>query len=292
MCKFFSADSDGKGNIFFFAVEEVAKIMAEGNPKGYEFNSHTSIADKCGFKGEKEDKLNKWEYDPDKGELTVDSLVVNDDREKVLKKIKEYFEGKNIPYLKNLYNLNSGNRNSGNRNSGDLNSGNRNSGNWNSGNWNSGDWNSGNRNSGDWNSGDLNSGNRNSGNRNSGDRNSGNLNSGDLNSELPMGSFCSKRKYYLFDKPVTEIEYRKFINLDYSWFILTEWINEDCMSNEEKQSHPSYAIAGGYLKKYGYKEAWIKCPPEVLKQIMALPKFDAKVFEEISGIKVKKASKK
>ncbi len=35
MCKFFSACSDGKGNVIFFKAEDVVKEMAKGNPKGY-----------------------------------------------------------------------------------------------------------------------------------------------------------------------------------------------------------------------------------------------------------------
>ena len=61
MCKFFSTVSDGKGKAMFFKIEDVAKIMAEGNPQNYNFNSHTSVADYHGYKSAKEDKLNKWE---------------------------------------------------------------------------------------------------------------------------------------------------------------------------------------------------------------------------------------
>ena len=43
--------------------------MAEGNPKSYEWNSHTSIAH---FYGVDEDKWNKWEYNKDKKELVLD----------------------------------------------------------------------------------------------------------------------------------------------------------------------------------------------------------------------------
>ena len=66
------------------------------------------------------------------------------------------------------------------------------------------------------------------------------------------------------------------------------------MTAEEKKHHPEYAITGGYQKQYDYKEAFRKSfekakqlPdwPEQLKRLKALPNFDAKVFEEISGIK-------
>lgn len=60
------------------------------------------------------------------------------------------------------------------------------------------------------------------------------------------------------------------------------------MSVEEKKKNPSCETRGGYLKKISYKEAWAKCPAEVLAQIKNLPNFNAKVFEEISGIKLGK----
>ena len=78
------------------------------------------------------------------------------------------------------------------------------------------------------------------------------------------------------------------------FFVLTEWVPARDMSQVEKEQHPEYAITGGYLKRYDYKEAFRKSfeeakrlPdwPEQLKRLKALPNFDAKIFEEISGIK-------
>ena len=181
---------------------------------------------------------------------------------------------------------NSGRRNSGNNNSGNNNSGDWNSGNGNSGDWNSGSWNSGNHNSGNHNSGNYNSGNRNSGNWNSGNWNSGDWNSGHLNT--------SAQKYcFIFNKPVeksvlAQIEFPKFMR-----FILTEWIPDSKMSRHEKARYPKYATTGGYLKEYDYKTAFRKSfekakrlPdwPKQRQKLLDLPNFDAKVFEEISGI--------
>ena len=76
-------------------------------------------------------------------------------------------------------------------------------------------------------------------------------------------------------------------------FTLTEWIPDSKMSQQEKNQHPEYATIGGYLKKYTYKEAFRKSfeeakqlPdwPEQLEKLKSLPNFDAKIFEEISGI--------
>jgi hypothetical protein len=331
--------------------------MAKGNPNNYQWNSHTSTAHFHKINAKAEDQWNKWEYNPEKKDLKVDELHAKDDSESVKNQLIKFFEGKNISFLQNLYNRNSGNgnsgnwnsgdwnsgdRNSGDRNSGDRNSGNgnsgdRNSGDRNSGNWNSGDWNSGNWNSGNWNSGDRNSGNRNSGDRNSGnwnsgngnsgnwnsgnwnsgnwnsgngnsgngnsgngnsgnwnsgDRNSGNRNSGDRNSgnwnsgNGMKNSFCSKQKFFLFDKECKESDYRKSLEIDFYWFDLEKWINETDMTDDEKKSHLGYQTTGGFLKTFTYKEAWSKCPKEVLEKIKKLKNFNKKVFLEISGIQV------
>ena len=191
----------------------------------------------------------------------------------------------------NSGNWNSGNHNSGYWNSGNSNSGEDNSGNWNSGNGNSGDWNSGNSNSGYHNSGNTNSGCGNTGNHNSGDWNSGNWNSGNWNSGYLN---TSAQKYsFIFNKQVeksvlAQIEFPEFMR-----FTLTDWIPDYKMSQQEKNQHPEYATIGGYLKKYTYKEAFRKSfeeakqlPdwPEQLEKLKSLPNFDAKIFEEISGI--------
>ena len=220
----------------------------------------------------------------------------------------------------NSGNRNSGNWNSGNRNSGNLNSGNRNSGNWNSGNRNSGNWNSGDRNSGDLNSGDRNSGDLNSGNRNSGDRNSGNLNSGnwnsgnrnsgDLNSgdrnsgdrntgmfnkcDHSTGFFCTvEPTVRLFNKD-TNLTYTEFINSEYyramcsGKFILTEWVE---YTKEEIQANHDKEMIDEYLKVYSYEEAcriwWENLSEKDKKIVQSIPNFDADVFEEITGIKLK-----
>ena len=191
----------------------------------------------------------------------------------------------------NSSNYNTGDYNTGDCNSGDCNSGYGNSGSWNngsrnSGDWNSGSWNSGNGNTGDCNSGDCNSGDWNSGNGNSGYWNSGDNNSGYLNTSTQ--EYC-----FIFNKPVEKsvLSITKFPA--FMRFTLTEWIPDSKMSQQEKNQHPEYATTGGYLKKYTYKEAFRKSfeeakqlPdwPEQLEKLKSLPNFDAKIFEEISGI--------
>ena len=197
---------------------------------------------------------------------------------------------------------NSGNRNSSNYNTGDYNIGNYNTGNWNSGNWNSGNYNTGDYNTGDWNSGDNNIGDNNSGNGNSGDNNSGDYNTGDCNTgnyntgNWNAGIFNTGACEYTFafNQLVKKQDLECLPSIPFLRFKLVEWIPEKHMLPEEKEQHPKYATVGGYLKKYDYKEAFRKSfeeakrlPdwPEQLKRLKALPNFDAKIFEEISGIK-------
>ena len=192
----------------------------------------------------------------------------------------------------NSGNGNSGNNNTGHSNSGNYNTGNGNSGNYNTGNGNSGDWNSGNSNSGYHNSGNTNSGCGNTGNHNSGDWNRGNWNSGNWNSGYLN---TSAQKYsFIFNKQVeksvlAQIEFPEFMR-----FTLTDWIPDYKMSQQEKERHPEYVTTGGYLKEYTYKEAFRKSfevarrkPdwPKQRRMLLNLPNFDAKIFEEISGIK-------
>ena len=192
---------------------------------------------------------------------------------------------------RNSSNYNTGDYNTGDCNTGDCNSGSRNSGNYNSGNWNTGCGNSGNHNSGDYNTGDYNTGDCNSGDWNSGNGNSGYWNSGDNNSGYLNTS--TQEYCFIFNKPVEKsvLSITKFPA--FMRFTLTEWIPDSKMSQQEKNQHPEYATIGGYLKKYTYKEAFRKSfeeakqlPdwPEQLEKLKSLPNFDAKIFEEISGI--------
>ncbi len=161
-----------------------------------------------------------------------------------------------------LKGTNSGNRNSGNRNSGD----------YNSGDYNSGYYNSGNRNSGDYNSGDY----------NSGDYNSGNRNSGYFNSDTPSVRLFNKDSKLKFDSP--EIQR---LNLIISKVkpILT-WVFTDNMTDEEKQNHTSHVTTGGFLRNSG-RMSWINVTTDDFRFIKTLPNFNAKIFEELTGVDIK-----
>jgi hypothetical protein len=197
---------------------------------------------------------------------------------------------------RNSGNSNSGDRNSGYRNSGNSNSGNRNSGDSNSGYRNSGNWNSGDRNSGDSNSGDSNSGDSNSGYRNSGNWNSGDRNSGDSNSGYRnSGAFCTDPDpvLYLFNQPtkmtVKEWEQHEAVQM-MNALDPTIWIPANAMSAEEKEQHPKWETTEGYLKTISMHEAWAdfwhNLTDKKKKVFLTLPNFDAKIFTEITGIKI------
>ena len=174
---------------------------------------------------------------------------------------------------------NSGDYNNGYYNSGDCNSGDYNNGNCNSGNYNSGNCNSGNYNSGDYNNGYYNSGDCNSGYYNSGDRNSGLFNTNE-----------PKMRFFNKDSEYTYSEFSKKFNFVYPDLKICAWINKEDMSDTEKAEVSGWSDMGGYLKTLKYKEAWAEYWGRASKEdkdwFKSLPNFDAKIFEEITGISI------
>jgi hypothetical protein len=69
---------------------------------------------------------------------------------------------------------------------------------------------------------------------------------------------------------------------------ITEWIYGSAMTEQEKKENPCFYVSDGYLKTNNYKTAWgiaWENATEAKKQeFLTLPNFDAKVFEEITGI--------
>ena len=189
-----------------------------------------------------------------------------------------------------------GNDNVGNRNVGDYNVGDRNVGYWNVGDYNAGNCNVGGyRNVGNWNVGDYNVGDCNVGYCNVGDRNVGNWNVGDYNlGDCNVGHFntTTPELINIFNKPCERSVWDVCIKPDWIYFYLTLWISESTMTQKEKDDHPTYKTTGGYLKSYTYKEAWANAYKEATDADIALtlklPNFDYDVFEEISGIDLRK----
>ena len=98
MCQFFSLVSDGKGKIMFFDWELREQIFA--GVSNYEADSHTSIADYYGYAGEKEDKLNKYEYDFLTGSFIIDQInAKNDDSAEIKRFCRKLDPKKIIPAL-------------------------------------------------------------------------------------------------------------------------------------------------------------------------------------------------
>jgi len=170
-------------------------------------------------------------------------------------------------------------------NSGNMNSGNRNSGYRNSGYMNSGDRNSGNRNSGNMNSGYMNSGNMNSGDMNSGYMNSGYRNSGVFNTNEPKLRLFNQDSDWYYANWYSSDAFNVLENK----FILTMWVYESSMTDEEKTEHPEFYCQEGYLKEYGFMDACknMKLTKEEKNSFKNLPNFDAAIFKEITGIVIK-----
>lgn len=75
MCNFFSFRSDGntkgESKFYYLDYEQRMKAFEQGN----EPDSHTFIALHFGFHGEGDDMLNRYEYNPDNGRFTIDTIV-------------------------------------------------------------------------------------------------------------------------------------------------------------------------------------------------------------------------
>ena len=160
---------------------------------------------------------------------------------------------------------------------------------------NTGDFNTGNRNTGY-----RNTGNRNTGDWNTGDYNTGSCNTGDWNkANRSIGCFCNRNtnKIPFFNKK-SDWDYDTWLNSDARYllnkidFTPTEWIYESDMTEEEKIANPTYKTTGGYLKVRDTSDCciewWKKLSIGERNVILSLPNFDAKVFEDITGIDINK----
>ena len=120
----------------------------------------------------------------------------------------------------------------------------------------------------------------NSGSHNSGWYNSGNYNSGFFNSDEPYVRMFNK----MTKKKMNEINIPSWCNLN-----LTVWVSHDTATEKEKEEHKTeIKTSGGFLKTLDYKEAWRvawdKASKEEHKELLKLPNWNNKVFEEITGI--------
>jgi len=188
--------------------------------------------------------------------------------------------------------------NEGNNNTGYSNTGDNNIGNWNTGYSNTGNCNTGNRNTGDSNTGNRNTGNSNTGNSNTGDSNTGDSNTGySNNGNRQSGAFCTgEPAFTLFNKPA-KTTCNDFLNSKV-WNIICNhvdtklWVSESLMTDEEKKIHYGYKTCGGFYRDIPYKQAftnmWHNLSKQDKKEFTSLENFDAKIFEEITGVDVTK----
>ena len=134
----------------------------------------------------------------------------------------------------------------------------------------------------------------NTGNYNTGHCNTGHCNTGDFH----VGSFntIDAEKVYCFNKLID----KKLWDNAYKphWLIkpkLTTWVSEGDMTAEEKAKHPEYQTTGGYLRVNDMKEEWRKAyegaSEEDIQAVRDLPAFDYDVFEEITGLDLRKEKK-
>ena len=169
----------------------------------------------------------------------------------------------NTGYL-NAGDWNTGDRNTGDRNTGDRNAGYRNTGDRNTGNCNTGDYNTGDYNTGDRNAGDYNTGDRNTGGCNTGNRNTGYRNAGDWNKSNRNTGFFNTidPDIQVFNKPCRQ----------------KDWENAD------KPGFIYFDLNGTYEESW--RKAYDSASDEEKLLLVKLPNFNAKVFQEISGILV------
>ena len=193
-------------------------------------------------------------------------------------------EASNNNGLDNLGHSNTGDRNTGDRNTGDRNTGDRNTGDRNTGDRNTGNSNTGNSNTGQSNTGNSNTGHSNTGNRNTGDWNTGDRNTGSFNTITPD-------KVLVFNKECDTKKWKKAEKPNCLFFNVNKWVQFSDMTDEEKENIGTAKYTGGYMKKLDYKKAFseslAKASKEDLELIKKLPNFDSKIFEEISGFKLK-----
>ena len=98
MCIFFSVCSKGDGKLLYFNAKQRAELR-KNNPKNYDPDSHTSIADFYGYTGAKEDDLNKYAYRPLDQKFIIDQINTIDDSKMIEEKIKQIDLSLVIPEL-------------------------------------------------------------------------------------------------------------------------------------------------------------------------------------------------
>ena len=92
------------------------------------------------------------------------------------------------------------------------------------------------------------------------------------------------------DTDMTYSEFCEKFDVVYPDLKVCDWIYDKDMTDTEKKEKEGWSEMGGYLKTLSYKEAWAEYWGRATKEdkdfFLNLPNFDAKMFEEITGINV------
>ena len=75
---------------------------------------------------------------------------------------------------------------------------------------------------------------------------------------------------------------------------INEWVPDTKMTDKQKKNDPDFHVKKGTLIRRSYKDAWklawSEMDYEIKQEFLNLPNFDADIFEEITGIDVRKNS--
>jgi hypothetical protein len=164
--------------------------------------------------------------------------------------------------------------------------------------YSTGDFSTGDYSTGKCSTGKYSTGNHSTGRCSTGDYSTGHFSTGKFStgnwstSDYSTGHFSTEdySGFGAFNKPCTVEEWKSAKKPNFIYFMLTQWIPINLMTEQEKRDNPSCETTEGYLRVYGYKETWRKAwdsaTDEDKELLYALPNFDAEVFKEISGIDV------
>lgn len=245
--------------------------------KSYEMDAEPIICDSgFHFCQKLENCFKHYMFDPQNKVAEVEAYgdVISKDGKSCTNKIKILRE---IPWGEVLHIVNTGYYNTGRHNIGDYNTGDRNTGNYNTGYRNTGNYNTGHYNTGDHNRGDY----------NTGDYNCISYSSGCFNTiEEKIIMFNKSSDWTIKDWWASKAR----MILDGMPKKAVSWIRLSEMTDEEKSDNPDYEVLGGCIKildESGNVQAWWDNLHDYKKkEILALPNFNADIFEKCTGIKV------
>lgn len=102
-----------------------------------------------------------------------------------------------------------------------------------------------------------------------------------------------QKNLQIFNKPVTEEEYNKVknvLNIKNFKLPIVKWVETKNMTEEEKNRWSSHKQTGGFLKTLSYTDAWSEMWASLSYEdknfFKGIINFDAKIFENITGIKI------